>query len=213
MEQAKKECILAAAARAFARFGFKKAAVEEIAKDAGVAKGTVYLAADTKEDLFYQAIHREVRAWVADSAKIIDPRVPADQLLIQCAQAGMKYMENRPLVRDLLFGNHQLLLPEWAERLDELRELGRHNLTEILRLGVRQGRFRDGLDIEEVSHVLEDVALTTHVFYHRPRPDREARIARRMAAAFDLLLNGLSPREVAPKQDAGAKHKTHEVSV
>ncbi len=209
MEQAKKECILAAAARAFARFGFKKAAVEEIAKDAGVAKGTVYLAADTKEDLFYQAVHREVRAWVADSAKIIDPRVPADQLLIQCAQAGMQYMENRPLVRDLLFGNHQLLLPEWADRLDELRELGRQNLTEILRLGVRQGRFRDGLDLEEVSHVLEDVALTTHVFYHRPRPDREARVARRMAAAFDLLLNGLSPREVAPKQKA--KHQ--EVSV
>jgi AcrR family transcriptional regulator len=202
VEQAKKECILAAAARAFARFGFKKAAVEEIAKEAGVAKGTVYLAADTKEDLFYQAVHREVRAWVAESAKIIDPRKPADQLLLEAAQAGMQYMEQRPLVRDLLFGNHQLLLPEWADRLDELRELGRANLVEILRLGVRQGRFRDGLDIEEVSHVLEDVALTTHVFYHRPRPDREARIARRMRAAFDLLLNGLLPREVAAKQVA-----------
>src|SRR5262249_13588476 len=127
MEQSKKECILVAAARAFARFGFKKASVEEIAKDAGVAKGTVYLACDTKEDLFYQAIHREMRAWSAEIAKLIDPRRPADQLLVECARAGLEYMHQRPLVRELLFGQHHLILPEWSERLDELRELGRPN--------------------------------------------------------------------------------------
>src|SRR3954453_6884769 len=98
MEQSKKECILLAAARAFARFGFKKASVEEIAKDAGVAKGTVYLACDTKEDLFYQAVHREVRDWSAEIAKLIDVRRPADALLIEIAQAGLEYMNRRPLV-------------------------------------------------------------------------------------------------------------------
>jgi TetR/AcrR family fatty acid metabolism transcriptional regulator len=190
MEQSKKECILAAAARAFAKWGFKKAAVDEIAKDAGVAKGTVYLAADTKEDLFYQAVHREVRAWVAETAKVIDPRVPADQLLLMVSQRGFEYLESRPLVRDLLFGNHQLLLPEWADRLDDLRDLGRHNLVEILRLGVRQGLFRDNIDVEEVANVIQDVALTTHVFMWR-KADRLQRMARRQAAAIDLLLHGL----------------------
>jgi len=202
VEQAKKECILAAAARAFARFGFKKAAVEEIARDAGVAKGTVYLAADTKEDLFYQAVHREVRSWMAETAKVIDPRIPADQLLFLVAQRGLDYLESRPLVRDLLFGNHQLMLPEWAERLDELRELGRQNLLEILRLGVRQGQFRDGMDLDEISHILQDLALTTHVFYLRKRENREALLARRMQASMDLLLHGLRPREsAAPGKD------------
>src|SRR5436190_555554 len=62
MEQEKKETILDAATRAFARFGFKKASIEDIAKEAGVAKGTVYLACESKEDLYYQAVHREVRA-------------------------------------------------------------------------------------------------------------------------------------------------------
>src|SRR5436309_9537924 len=98
MERDKKECILSAAVRAFARFGFKKTSVEEIAKDAGVAKGTVYLACDTKEDLFYQAVHREVRDWSAEIAKLIDPRLRADQLLIDIARAGIEYMNRRPLV-------------------------------------------------------------------------------------------------------------------
>src|ERR1700761_3002609 len=103
MEREKKEGILSAAVRAFARFGFKKTSVDQIAKDAGVAKGTVYLAADTKEDLFYQAVPREVRHYTAKMAKLTAPRKPADQLLLETTFAGMQYMEDRPLVRDLIF--------------------------------------------------------------------------------------------------------------
>src|SRR2546423_8729946 len=99
MEQSKKECILQAAARAFARFGFKRASVEEIARDAGVAKGTVYLACDSKEDLFYQAVHREVRSWMAETSRAIDPWVPADELLGVVSQVGPDYLQNHPLVR------------------------------------------------------------------------------------------------------------------
>src|SRR5579863_4402199 len=156
MDSEKKECILTAAIANFTRFGFKKASVDQIAKEAGVAKGTVYLAADTKEDLFYQAVHREVRAYTGELSKLIDPRVPADELLVQHTFAGLSYLEARPLVRDLIFGAHQLILPEWAARLDELRALGRINLVEILRLGVRQGLFSPEIDVDEVAEIIED---------------------------------------------------------
>lgn len=192
MEREKKEGILSAAVRAFARFGFKKTSVDQIAKDAGVAKGTVYLAADTKEDLFYQAVHREVRHYTAEMAKLIDPRKPADQLLLETTFAGMQYMEDRPLVRDLIFGNHQLIMPEWADRLDELRVIGRSHPIEILRLGVRQGIFRGDIDVEGVAEILEDVAIATHVFHARGAHRRE-RLQKRMQVAFDLLMNGIRP--------------------
>ncbi len=203
MDQAKKDCILGAAARAFARFGFKKTAVEGIAKDAGVAKGTIYLAADTKEDLFYQSVHREVRSWVAELSKLIDPRVPADQMLRQCALAGLQYLHDRPLVRELLFGNYHLMMPEWAERLDSLRELGRANALEILRLGVKQGVFRDDLDLEEVSKILQDVAISTYLFYDRGM-DRDQKVARRLEVAFDMLMNGLRPQAHAHSKTEAA---------
>jgi AcrR family transcriptional regulator len=207
MEQSKKECILHAAARAFARFGFKKASVEEIAKDAGVAKGTVYLACDTKEDLFYQAVHREVRAWSAEIAKLIDPRRPADQLLVEIAQAGLEYMERRPLVRELLFGQHHLVLPEWSDRLDELRGLGRVNCAEVLKLGVKQGLFRADLDLDEVSLILQDFMIATHLFHDRG-PDKRERLARRLATGFDMLMNGIHAarrKEDAAKTQARAQ--------
>jgi AcrR family transcriptional regulator len=194
MEQHKKECILGAAARLFARFGFKKASIDEIAKQAGVAKGTVYLAAETKEDLFYQAVHREVRAWTAELSRLIDPRTPAEELLQKCAQAGLTYLNQKPLVRELLFGSYHMMLPEWRERLDQLRELGRSNLLEILRLGVKQGRFRDDLDLEEVAKIIQDVMIATYLFYDRGM-DRDERLQKRIAVAFEMLMGGMRARK------------------
>jgi AcrR family transcriptional regulator len=205
MQQEKKECILRAAAKVFSRFGFKKASVEEIARDAGVAKGTIYLAAETKEDLYYQTLLREVRAWQAEISRLVDPRVPADELLEQAAVMGMQYVEERPLVKELLFGNVHLILPDWSDRLDELRKLGRAHTREVLELGVSQGRFRADLDLDEVATLLQDLAIATYVFHNRPGPDRAERLARRLRAAMSLIRTGLlvtsPPAQVAAPDD------------
>jgi AcrR family transcriptional regulator len=211
MEREKKECILSAATRLFARFGFKKTSVDQIAKDAGVAKGTVYLAADTKEDLFYQAVHREVRAYTAEIAKLIDPRKAADVMLAETTLAGMQYLEERPLVRDLIFGNHQILLPQWADRLDELRALGRTNCAEIIRLGVRQGVFRADLDVDELASLLEDMAIATQVFHNRGANKAE-RLRKRMVTAFDLLMNGIRAAADASTSEKKQSAETHVAS-
>jgi AcrR family transcriptional regulator len=208
MERDKKENIVCAATQLFARLGFKKTSVDQIAKDAGVAKGTVYLAADTKEDLFYQAVHREVRAYVAEMSKLIDPRRPADQLLIEVTLASLRYLDERPLVRGLIFGHHQLLLPEWADRLDELRTVGRSIEVEILSLGVRQGIFRPGLDVDELAMIIQDLAIATEMFHMRGA-NREERLRRRLMTAFDCLMNGVrAPAREEPNQVQS--HVTHE---
>jgi AcrR family transcriptional regulator len=192
MEQAKKDCILLEAARAFSRFGFKKTSVDEIARAAGVAKGTIYLAVESKEDLFYQALHREVRQWVAEVSKFIDPRKPADELLGEMAVFGFQKLEESPLVRDLLSGKTKELLPMWSTQFDELRGLGLQNVMEVLRLGIRQGRFRPELDVENVATVLQDMQIAGY-FFHGMRGFSET-LAQQLAAGLDLVLNGLRVR-------------------
>src|SRR5215470_18931267 len=174
MERTKKECILVEAAKAFAKHGFKKASIDAIARMAGVAKGTVYLAADSKEDLFYQVLHREVRSWIAEVSKVIDPRTPADQLFAIASQIGLEYLDSRPLLRHLLFGEAHLILPDWAERLDQLIALGREDAIQILRLGIRQGLFREQIDVETVAEILLDMQIAFFVLHDRG-PNREER--------------------------------------
>lgn len=195
----KKERILEAAGRAFAHLGFRKTSIDQIAKAAGVAKGTIYLACKSKEELFYQTLHRDLRAWLATVATQIDPRVPADELLTRVAVSSLAYLDSHPLVHDLIVGLHDGMLPAWTDRFDELRALSHANVVEILELGVRQGCFRDDLDCEETARILQDLQLGGYVVSKRSGTIDPKLRARRMKAALDLVLNGLRARKPAKK--------------
>ncbi len=188
----KRECILVEAAKMFARFGFRKTSIDEIAKEAGVGKGTVYLAADSKEELFYQVVHREVRAWQAACAKVVDPRVPADELLLRLYAEAQKNLVGNGLVRDLFRGEMTKILPQWASRYHELQALGRANIAEVLRIGVRQGLFRSELEVDEVASVLQDLHIAGMML--SPEGASEAYLLNRARVAFDLVLQGLRVR-------------------
>ncbi len=191
MDAAKRECILTEALRCFTRFGFRKASIDDIAKGAGVAKGTVYLACDSKEELYYQVLHREVRTWQAEVAKVIDPRKAADELLETLSGAAIATLEDHPLVKDLMFGKIHELLPTWRDRLDELRALGHTNVVEVLRLGIKQGTFRKDLDLDATATLLQDLQLGAFIF-HGPNVDKLLRLQR---AGLDLVLDGLRSRK------------------
>jgi hypothetical protein len=97
-----------------------------------------------------------------------------------------------------------MILPEWHERLDELRALGRINSSEVLKLGVRQGLFRADLDLEEIATILQDFMIATHLF-HDHGPEKQERIARRIATGFEMLMNGIRSRVV--KEDGKSKEQ------
>src|SRR5574338_1085014 len=54
----RREQILEAALRAWTKHGFDATTVEDLAREAGVAKGTIYLYFATKEELFAAAVER-----------------------------------------------------------------------------------------------------------------------------------------------------------
>ncbi len=62
----RKELILDAADRLLAHFGYKKMTVEDIAKEAGIGKGTVYLHFASKEEVVLAHVDRIVRPLFAE---------------------------------------------------------------------------------------------------------------------------------------------------
>lgn len=64
--EARRSRLLAAATAVFAKHGYQRATIDQIAKAAGVAKGSVYLAFDSKEDLFF-ALFEEFSDEVIDT--------------------------------------------------------------------------------------------------------------------------------------------------
>ena len=187
------DLILRSAVATFAEHGYRKASVDKISRRAQVAKGTVYLYCDSKEDLFYRAVHRALRDWVNDLSRLIDPRQPASQILVAMAQDHLAFLARHPLVKDLLSGSLDRQLPEWRDRFGELRGLGLQHVVEVLRLGIRQGEFTEDIDVEAVAQVLQDMQLTGALLDQRTELDADS-VRRQQHAAVRLVLDGLRKR-------------------
>ncbi|HEY1239751.1 MAG TPA: TolC family protein [Bryobacteraceae bacterium] len=65
----KRNCILGAARRVFSKKGYAETAVDDVADEAGVAKGTVYLYFKSKEDLYMAVLAGDLRQMSAEARR------------------------------------------------------------------------------------------------------------------------------------------------
>src|SRR6476646_534797 len=76
----KRERILTAAERIFARHGFFAAKVSDVAKEAGVADGTIYLYFKSKDDLLISLFERRMQQVNETLAGAVKGKAPREQL-------------------------------------------------------------------------------------------------------------------------------------
>ena len=106
----RREQLVEAALRLFRRYGFRKTTVEEIAAEAGVGKGSVYLEFRSKEEIFFALVEEHERAILAEVRQVADSRRKLPQKLTEVA-----------LVRPLRNFDELQKLPEVFEVLAALR--------------------------------------------------------------------------------------------
>jgi len=147
--------LLEAAIEVFAEKGFAAARLEEVARRAGVSKGTAYLYFPTKEALFKAAIRevvvtrlamgeREVEDWQGSNAALLRRMLEQWGQLVRSRQGGLLKLivaeaRNFP---DLAAWYHA-----------EVGARGHRLLTAVLERGIAQGEFRGG-DVEAMAQVV-----------------------------------------------------------
>lgn len=124
-KQARRAALLSAAARLFALREYDAVSVDEIARAAGVAKGTLYLYFGTKEALFLELVAEEMRAWVRESGGSLLKRGAGPA---QAATAVASTLLDRPALIRLLALLHAVL--ERNLEASSLRAF-KHRLLEI----------------------------------------------------------------------------------
>lgn len=100
--------ILDAAAELIQRWGYKKTAVDDVARLAGVAKGTIYLHWKTREDLFATLLLRESVESVASMFELIAAD-PLGIYLSHVVKHAMYVIMTRPLARALFVQDIEVL--------------------------------------------------------------------------------------------------------
>jgi AcrR family transcriptional regulator len=122
--------ILMAARKLFAARDFHAISVDDIAKKAGLAKGTVYLYFGTKEALFLELVAEQLETWVSDSASELK-KAKATPPAIAAVVAST--LSQRPVLIRLLGLLHAVL--QRNTEVTSLREFKRRLLQITMQSG------------------------------------------------------------------------------
>ena len=158
--------ILAAALTLFHTRGFAASKIDDVARAAGVTKGTVYLYFPSKEELFKAAIRETILPnldRIAESARA-ETSAKA-QLKTALRMWADKMSHNRGCISKLMIaeaGN----FPELAEFFrEEVSERLRRMLANIIEYGIAQGEFR-ACDPFMVTRALCAPILLNNIWRH-----------------------------------------------
>lgn len=102
------ERILDAAATLILRWGFQKTTLDDVSRQAGVAKGTMYLHWKTREDLLQALIRREKLEMVADLKQCLSADPAGATLRGICKHLAWALMQ-RPLLKAVLLQDMDVL--------------------------------------------------------------------------------------------------------
>lgn len=172
--QTRAERILDAATTLILRWGFDKTTMDDIAREAGVAKATIYLHWKTREDLLMALMNREalkvaedMRQRVANDptgamlAKDMRRRVANDPT--SAALAGfVKHVTlalvKNPLMKALLLGD-SAILGKWVSKGSSAAVYAQQiaNYQRFLEFMREQGIVRTDISIDEQTYILSAV--------------------------------------------------------
>jgi len=185
--------ILDAARQTFVRCGVADSSVDQIAKSAGVAKGTIYLYYKSKDEILRQLLTADLAELEAETIPAISLPGPLDQRLDRYFRAFLDFFERK---KDFIEQCHLDMSADvrrkakqklglvfaaqasaWAEALTESRG---------------PGRARGGLTAGEVSGIARTIVSLAHgLAIQRLRGWNPASVEDAAAAAARLVSNGV----------------------
>jgi TetR/AcrR family fatty acid metabolism transcriptional regulator len=186
----KRESILRAATRVFARNGYFNSKVADIASAAGVADGTVYLYFKSKEEILHSIFDQNMAEAIAADRKLIDKLSDAREKLRRIATL---HLERLGADRDLAVV-FQVELRGSTKFMQEFSAAGFAEYLSLLRTifeeGQRAGVFRKELNAKVAAKIffgaLDEMATNWII------SKRSYKLEPMADVVMDVFLNGVS---------------------
>jgi AcrR family transcriptional regulator len=195
--------ILDAALRVFGQYGFRRTSMDDIAREAQIGKGTIYLSFASKEEVF-RALSQRLAQRMLTGAETAShrPRTTADKLAAMHAAWFGTYADTisrSPHAADLLDAKHQLSADLAADAASRYKRLVQNVFTQAAATGE--------LDLESAGLTPSTAAelLIASARGLQPSTPSPAAYRRRLTTLVRVMIAGLSSRHPAAElpTDAG----------
>ncbi|MCK9400251.1 MAG: TetR/AcrR family transcriptional regulator [Bacteroidales bacterium] len=183
-----KEKILSVAARIFGKYGFQKTTVDEIARTAHKAKGSVYYYFKSKEELFLAVVTQEINVLKSGLTRVIVDSQDATGMI-------RNYLMNRMILMKDATNYHESLKADFVDDFGFLTDC-RADFTRfeielmkaVLDRGLRENKFQ----IKDTQATAQVIILAMKAieipFYHQ---HKIAEYEQTIVELLDILIKGL----------------------
>jgi AcrR family transcriptional regulator len=182
---AKRDELVQVAAKLFKNKGFKATTLNDIAKEAGIDRATVYYYVGSKDELFQQAIGGILNANIAEAERILrlDNLNSREKLELLVERLMVSYEENYPhmyvYIQELMHDVVNDSSP-WAKLMVKQTRRFEKITISLITEGVEQGLLRSDVPVRLAAHGLFGMFNWTHRWFS-PQGKKSAKD---IAAAF-----------------------------
>jgi AcrR family transcriptional regulator len=151
----KRQIILDIASRIFSHYGYGKTSLDDIATEAGVAKGTIYYYFPSKEDLFMAIVELKAEAFVRELHETIRATKTFEAKLRTLVLLPVRHMcEKMPMliegIKNIPFSSRDRFL----EFRQKHRAITITELQEIIDLGKSEGKIAEEMSTPNLARVI-----------------------------------------------------------
>lgn len=122
--------------------GIEDLTMAGVARQVGVAKGTVYLYFDSKEELIGAALAAALEPLVEQVEALLDSGLPADEKLEGMARANLEYFDEHRMLFQVFMHERYLIQTEPERLEDNVFQSIHSRMTRTLEEGAAEGLFR-----------------------------------------------------------------------
>ena len=187
--------ILEAAVKVFARQGFHQSTIAQIAKEAGVADGTIYLYFKNKDDILVQFFsHRAKQVFESFREEVDRGQTSLDKLrnLIRRHLAEFQRDRNGAVVYQVETHQSSRLA---EEQIREMSQMYRDLISEIVEQGQQDGKIRKDLYVGLVKRFI--IGAVDEVINTWLHSNEKYELVSMTDPLVELFINGIGQRDNA----------------
>ena len=183
------DIIFAAALEVFARYGFRKTTVQDIADRLNMTKGNLYRYAKNKRDLYEKTVSWALLRWQDNVRRAIAEESEVEnQFLVMCRSA-VTYLATDPDLRQVLAADPDIFpMFPGNDPYGAINAASMEMIKTLLKRGIRLGRFRKvdiAMAAETIFGIYKMLIIRAYI------RNEEKRLEQMFEQALELMTHGL----------------------
>ncbi len=187
-----RRAILDAAALLIGRTGLARLTMDRVAREAGLAKGTLYLYFEAKRDLVQALKEHSLSPLVADLSKILAGSAPPEQRIREFVHRHLTYFDQHRDFFLVLLHDRDIAQNHWKRSRTTLYRRTVERGAKVLEEGMQAGKFRR-CDAQKVAAMLLEANIA--MIHQRLCQTDTGPVAPDAELIAEIFLHGLIARK------------------